>query len=84
MKNSRSVADGITASSLLRSSRGPVLHYDQRSGKVSTASADRVRDTALAAPTLLLPSIHVNIRVSRVPRPESNGVSCLKIPLRHA
>lgn len=39
------------------------------------------RDAKLAAPTLLLPSIQVNIRAGRLPAPESNGVSYLKIPL---
>jgi glyoxylase-like metal-dependent hydrolase (beta-lactamase superfamily II) len=42
------------------------------------------RDTTLAAPTLLLPSIQVNIRAGRLPGPEANGVSYLKIPLRLA
>ena len=42
------------------------------------------RDATLAAPTLLLPSIQVNIRAGRLPRAESNGVHYLKIPLRMA
>ncbi|NLC36523.1 MAG: MBL fold metallo-hydrolase [Alcaligenaceae bacterium] len=40
------------------------------------------RDASLAAPQLLLPSIQVNIRAGRLPAPENNGVSYLKIPLR--
>ena len=39
------------------------------------------RDATLAAPTLLLPSIQVNIRAGRLPEAESNGVRYLKIPL---
>lgn len=39
------------------------------------------RDATLAAPTLLLPSIQVNIRAGRLPPAESNGVSYLRIPL---
>ncbi|QEA14339.1 MULTISPECIES: MBL fold metallo-hydrolase [Comamonas] len=42
------------------------------------------RDATLAVPTLLLPSIQVNIRAGRWPRAESNGVHYLKIPLRMA
>ncbi len=42
------------------------------------------RDATLAAPTLLLPSIQVNIRAGRLPRAESNGVHYLKIPVRMA
>lgn len=40
------------------------------------------RDATLAAPTLLLPSIQVNIRAGRLPEAESNGVRYLKIPMR--
>ena len=40
-----------------------------------------VRDVSLAMPTLLLPAVQVNIRAGRLPPPEDNGVSYLKIPL---
>ncbi len=40
------------------------------------------RDATLAAPDLLLPSIQVNIRAGKLPRPEANGTRYLKIPLR--
>ena len=39
------------------------------------------RDANLSAPTLLLPSIQVNIRAGEFPRPDANGVSYLKIPI---
>lgn len=39
------------------------------------------RDASLAMPTLLLPSVQVNIRAGELPMPESNGVSYLKLPL---
>ncbi|MDX3893932.1 MBL fold metallo-hydrolase [Pusillimonas sp.] len=39
------------------------------------------RDKTLSAPTLLLPSIQVNIRAGRWPEPEANGRRYLKIPL---
>jgi glyoxylase-like metal-dependent hydrolase (beta-lactamase superfamily II) len=39
------------------------------------------RDATLAMPTLLLPSVQVNIRAGHFPPPEENGVSYLKIPL---
>ena len=41
----------------------------------------RERDLTLSAPRLLLPSIQVNISGGQLPRPESNGVSYLKLPL---
>ncbi len=40
------------------------------------------RDAKLAAPTLLLPSIQVNIRAGRFPEAEANGVRYLKVPVR--
>ncbi|MBP0464197.1 MBL fold metallo-hydrolase [Roseomonas sp. PWR1] len=40
------------------------------------------RDSTLAAPTLLLPSIQVNIRAGRFPEAEANGVRYLKIPVK--
>ncbi len=39
------------------------------------------RDATLSAPTLLLPSIQVNIRAGRFPKAEQNGVSYLVIPV---
>ena len=39
------------------------------------------RDAELAMPGLLLPSIQVNIRGGRLPEPEDNGVSYVKLPL---
>ncbi len=39
------------------------------------------RDAGLEAPTLILPSIQVNIRAGELPEPEANGTSYLKIPL---
>lgn len=41
----------------------------------------RRRDATLPAPTLILPSIQVNIRAGRLPEVESNGIRYLKIPL---
>ena len=39
------------------------------------------RDATLAMPTLILPSIQVNIRAGELPPPEDNGVRYLKLPL---
>ena len=40
------------------------------------------RDATLAAPTLLLPSIQVNVRAGRFPAAEANGMRYLKIPVK--
>ena len=39
------------------------------------------RDKTLAMPKLILPSVQVNIRGGRLPDPEDNGVSYIKIPI---
>ena len=39
------------------------------------------RDKTLAMPNLIMPSVQVNIRGGRLPDPEGNGVSYIKIPV---
>ncbi|MDL2354549.1 MAG: MBL fold metallo-hydrolase [Pseudomonadota bacterium] len=63
---------------------------DQRAHNIhvrdGTSEADFVamrtaRDATLEMPTLLLPSVQVNMRAGLFPAPEANGVRYLKIPL---
>ena len=42
------------------------------------------RDATLTAPTLLMPSIQVNMRAGQLPPSDSNGVHYLKIPVKLA
>ena len=39
------------------------------------------RDATLAAPTLLMPSIQVNMRAGQLPPPDANGVHYLRVPV---
>ena len=39
------------------------------------------RDAQLEMPTLILPSVQINMRAGQLPEPEDNGVRYLKIPL---
>lgn len=39
------------------------------------------RDATLSMPNLIMPSVQVNIRGGRLPEPEDNGVSYIKIPV---
>jgi glyoxylase-like metal-dependent hydrolase (beta-lactamase superfamily II) len=39
------------------------------------------RDATLGVPTLILPSLQVNVRAGQLPPPDDNGVSYLRIPL---
>ena len=39
------------------------------------------RDQTLAVPKLLFPAIQINLRCGKLPNPESNGISYVKVPL---
>lgn len=41
----------------------------------------KARDATLEVPTLILPSIQVNVRAGQLPPPDENGVAYLRIPL---
>lgn len=41
----------------------------------------QARDATLEMPTLIIPSIQINIRAGHLPPPEDNGVSYLKLPV---
>jgi hypothetical protein len=45
------------------------------------AAMRKARDSTLEVPTLILPSIQVNVRAGRLPPPDDNGVAYLRIPL---
>lgn len=64
--------------------------HDQRSGNIHIhdgvsleqfVAMRTARDANLSMPVLLLPSVQVNMRAGRLPEPEDNGVSYLKIPI---
>ena len=42
------------------------------------------RDASMEMPTLILPSVQVNMRAGHLPEPEANGTRYLKIPLNVA
>jgi glyoxylase-like metal-dependent hydrolase (beta-lactamase superfamily II) len=41
----------------------------------------KARDATLDMPVLIIPSVQVNIRAGRLPPPEDNGVTYLKVPI---
>lgn len=57
------------------------VHVHDGVGAEAFTEMRQSRDATLPAPTLLLPSIQVNIRAGRLPESESNGVRYLKIPV---
>jgi glyoxylase-like metal-dependent hydrolase (beta-lactamase superfamily II) len=57
------------------------VQINERTTRYEYVAFREKRDAGLAAPTLILPSIQVNIRAGELPEPEANGTSYLKIPL---
>jgi glyoxylase-like metal-dependent hydrolase (beta-lactamase superfamily II) len=58
------------------------IYLTAETAKEEFVNKRQQRDSTLAAPKLLLPSVQVNIDAGRLPPAEENGVSYLKIPAR--
>jgi glyoxylase-like metal-dependent hydrolase (beta-lactamase superfamily II) len=61
--------------------RATNIHVRDGIGEAEFVQMRRARDATLDVPTLILPSIQVNIRAGQLPPAEDDGVSYLKIPL---
>jgi glyoxylase-like metal-dependent hydrolase (beta-lactamase superfamily II) len=57
------------------------IHVHDGISEASFVAMRTARDATLEMPTLIFPSIQVNIRSGDMPPPEKNGVSYLKIPV---
>jgi len=57
------------------------IHVRDGIGEAEFVQMRQTRDATLDVPTLILPSIQVNIRAGQLPPAEDDGVSYLKIPL---
>ncbi len=57
------------------------IHVRDGIGEEEFVAMRTRRDATLEMPTLLLPSVQVNMRAGHLPEPESNGKRYLKIPL---
>jgi glyoxylase-like metal-dependent hydrolase (beta-lactamase superfamily II) len=57
------------------------VHVREGVSEEEFASMRTRRDATLDMPRLILPSIQVNMRGGRLPEPEENGISYLKLPL---
>ena len=66
----------------VREQRESNIHLRGGVTEASFVAMRQARDATLSAPTLLLPSIQVNIRAGRFPKAESNGVHYLLLPVR--
>ena len=57
------------------------IHVHDGISEVEFVAMRQARDATLEVPTLILPSIQVNVRAGQLPPPDDNGVSYLRIPL---
>jgi glyoxylase-like metal-dependent hydrolase (beta-lactamase superfamily II) len=57
------------------------VHVNANVSRGEFVAMRKERDAQLGMPKLILPSIQVNVCAGRLPEPEANGVSYLKIPL---
>ncbi len=57
------------------------IHVHDGVGEDAFVAMRVARDASLEVPTLLWPSLQVNVRAGRIPPPDENGVSYLRLPL---
>lgn len=57
------------------------VHVHQGVTQAEFVSMREQRDATLSMPTLILPSVQVNMRAGQLPPPENNGTVYLKIPI---
>jgi glyoxylase-like metal-dependent hydrolase (beta-lactamase superfamily II) len=61
--------------------RAKNIHVHDGIDEAQFVAMRTARDATLEVPTLILPSIQVNVRAGQLPPPDDNGVSYLRIPL---
>lgn len=57
------------------------IHVHDGVDEAAFVARRQARDATLGAPVLILPSLQVNIRGGRLPKPQANGLAYLRIPL---
>ncbi|NMM07664.1 MBL fold metallo-hydrolase [Polaromonas sp.] len=57
------------------------IHVRDGIGEDEFVAMRTARDATLEVPTLILPSMQVNVRAGQLPPPDDNGVAYLRIPL---
>lgn len=65
----------------VREERNYNIHIRSGTTEADFVSMRNARDKTLDMPTLLLPSVQINMRAGHLPPPELNGVSYLKLPI---
>jgi glyoxylase-like metal-dependent hydrolase (beta-lactamase superfamily II) len=57
------------------------VHVREGTSEDAFVAMRQARDATLGMPTLILPSVQINMRAGQLPEPESNGTRYIKIPL---
>lgn len=71
----------LQISASVQAQRTTNIHIGNGRSKAGFVAMRQSRDATLSLPSLLLPSLQVNVRGGHAPEPEDNSVSYLKIPL---
>lgn len=71
----------VQFSSTVAEQRADNVHVRNGISEEAFVAMRTQRDASLDMPTLILPSVQVNMRAGHFPEPESNGTCYLKIPL---
>ncbi len=71
----------VQFSSTVAEQRADNVHVRNGISEEAFVAMRTQRDASLDMPTLILPSVQVNMRAGHFPEPESNGTRYLKIPL---
>jgi glyoxylase-like metal-dependent hydrolase (beta-lactamase superfamily II) len=71
----------VRCESTIAAERAANIHLNDSVAEPAFVAMRLALDATLEMPSLILPSLQVNIRAGTLPSPEDNGVSYLKIPL---
>ncbi len=74
--------DNYAWQTTVREQRDGNVHLKDGVTEAEFVAKRKARDATLSVPTLLLPSIQVNIRAGRFPKAQQNGVHYLLLPVR--
>jgi glyoxylase-like metal-dependent hydrolase (beta-lactamase superfamily II) len=64
--------------------RAQNVHVSDKVSEDEFVKMREARDATLGTPTLLMPSIQVNMRAGKLPPPDSNGVHYIRVPIELA
>lgn len=73
--------EGVCGETTVGAQRATNIHVGGGTDEEDFVRMRHARDATLGQPRLILPSVQVNMRAGRLPPPESNGVSYLKVPI---